>query len=173
MAPKAKNNGPTRSEGMAPKAKNNGYVTEGEVELSLDDVSLADDSGWRVVNEEFVNNLVDDWTERGTYGHTVFEAPSVLLRSDTEQGQFLLSSTAGKIRINNGQRKVAALVKCATIFKGSPEPPAWATGDLLHIMETNKLRFEKVRYSEVPCHCLEHIGARQGIQFEDQLQLHR
>ena len=73
--------------------------------LMLDELSIAEDSGWRELDSERVAELADLF-RAGDYGATTLAAPSVLFG---ENQQYLQSQVDGRIRLNNGLSTIAAL----------------------------------------------------------------
>ena len=73
--------------------------------LKLDELSVAEDSGWRDLDTERVAELADLF-RAGDYGATTLAAPSVFFG---ENGKYLQSKEDGRIRLNNGLSTIAAL----------------------------------------------------------------
>lgn len=99
----------------------------------LDSLSIADDSGWRQLDEERVNELEAAFFEGG-FGQTALAGPSVV----HVQGQPLFSAHDGGAVLFNGKHCVAALMrvreKWLQAVAGSPAPD-WLTGPLLSVFE--------------------------------------
>lgn len=114
--------------------------------ISLDDISIAEDSGWRELDAERVTELVDSF-RKGEYGHGILTIPSVLSFQDVLKK----SSTDGRLLLNNGKSTVAALKKLyaewAAAAEDQKEAMEWAAGRLLKVFNDG-MRVDVVEYPE-------------------------
>ena len=77
--------------------------TIGDITLSLEDISIADDSGWRPIDDTRVAELKNAFL-RGEYGQNLLRKPSVLLSNNVP-----VMSRDGLRRLADGKHTVAAL----------------------------------------------------------------
>ena len=101
------------------------------VRLPLDDISVAEDSGWRVLDEDRVSELLDVF-KHGDFGATTLAMPSILCDDDSKP---ILSREDGRARLNNGKSTVAALKKLREEWlpsggAGGSDPASVAVGGL-------------------------------------------
>ena len=136
-------------------------VFHGTETVALDSLSIAEDSGWRQLDEERVKELEAAFLEGG-YGSTTLAGPSIVY----DQGNPLVASDGGSV-IYNGKHCIAALKRvrekwlalagssapvgsAALALVGSPaedgstaeagsSAPDWLTGQLLSVFEKGLL----------------------------------
>ena len=95
--------------------------------LLLKEVSLAEDSGWRDLDEDRVRELVSNFKD-GAYLLVIMQSPAVLCVDDKPA----VSSVDGKLVLCNGKSTIAALAQLASEYQASKDqPPTWAQGLLL------------------------------------------
>ena len=97
--------------------------------LLLKEVSLAEDSGWRDLDEDRVRELVSNFKD-GAYLLVIMQSPAVLC-VDSKPA---VSSVDGKYVLCNGKSTMAALVHLALeyeVAKLKSQPTTWAQGLLL------------------------------------------
>jgi hypothetical protein len=75
---------------------------------TMDDISMASDSGWRGKDEMRTASLVED-VQAGKYGAGNFCSPSLLMSSTTDEP--ILSSLDGKAVLDNGKSTISALMR--------------------------------------------------------------
>ena len=87
----------------------------GEVVIALDDISLADDSGWRAVSRRRVEELKADFLN-GLFGMNVLKKPSVLQFAGKAK-----HCMDGRVQMADGKHTLTALVECKALWENDDE----------------------------------------------------
>ena len=98
---------------MAPKSKTLAAAHLGTERIPLEEISVADDSGWRELAQGHVAELRATILN-GDYGSTTLAKPSLLV---DQADKIVLSGVDGCYVINNGKHFVAALQQLAPSFE--------------------------------------------------------
>ena len=85
-------------------------VKEEDLFLPLDDLSVAEDSGWRATDPKRVQELLDLFLS-GQYGLGILKPPSVLVFDGAPK-----LASDGRRRLNDGKHTIRALQEAATIL---------------------------------------------------------
>ncbi len=129
--------------------------------IKLDDISIAEDSGWRELDEERIQELTVAF-KNGEFGQTTLGCASV---TADQQDKLKTSRHDGRYRLSNGKSTVAALQALAAEYRaaeGTKEGPPWAKGALLEVLACG-LRVDVVVY---PADDDDNIVAIQGLMHD-------
>ena len=115
----------------------------GSTRIPLDDLSVAEDSGWRDEDEERVIELVQ-MIKDGQWGATTMAKPSVLQGA----GNVLISAIDGRTLLNNGKQVVIALSRVRQeIDLNTVADMEWSVDDLEETFKTG-LHVDLVEYPD-------------------------
>lgn len=91
--------------------------------VKLEEISLADDSGWRELDAERVSELCEV-IKGGSYGATSLMGPSLV----QQDNKMVLSATDGRFVIYNGKHFISALLRCQELAGVGVSTPATGVG---------------------------------------------
>ena len=117
-------------------------ASQTKVRIPLTGLSVAEDSGWRSLDESHVKAL-EETVRGGAWGQTTLVRPSVL-----QEGEKKITSVEdGLYVLNNGLHAVKALKNVAAEVETMDESPIWLNSELAEIFSGGGLLVEVVEYS--------------------------
>ena len=119
-------------------------ASKAKVRIPLDELSVAEDSGWRSLDASHVKTL-EETVRGGAWGHTKLVRPSVL----EEGGKKSTSAEDGRYLLNNGLHAVKALMNLAAELEAADSggSPDWLNEELAEIFSGGGLLVDVVEYS--------------------------
>jgi len=113
-----------------------------KVRIPLTKLSVAEDSGWRSLDESHVKAL-EETVRGGAWGQTTLVRPSVLQEGEKK----ITSAEDGRYVLNNGLHAVKALKNVAAEVETMDESPIWMNSELAEIFSGGGLLVDVVEYS--------------------------
>ena len=110
--------------------------------IPLTELSVAEDSGWRSLDESHVKAL-EETVRGGAWGQTTLVRPSVLHEGEKK----CKSAEDGRYVLNNGLHAVKALMNVAAEVETMAESPIWVNTELAEIFSGCGLLVDVVEYS--------------------------
>ena len=114
-----------------------------KVRIPLAELSVAEDSGWRTLDESHVKAL-EETVRGGAWGQTTLVRPSVLQEGEKK----CVSAEDGRYLLNNGLHAVKALMNVAAEVETMEEStPSWVNAELAEIFSGGGLLVDVVEYN--------------------------
>ena len=125
---------------VAPAIVDHGFM------MSLDDISLSEESGWRETREEVVQEFETEFPSE--YGRGIHRVPRVLVKEMPQENGApeFATDEQGKALLDDGKSTIRALRALAVKFQAGDLPESSCSPDLLEVLRTSTIAVQLVCY---------------------------